>query len=492
MEASVEILADMIQNSTFPDIEIEKERGVILSEIRASMDDIEDYSFNRINEIAFKKSPLRYDTLGEEKKVKKFTRDQLLDYYKKYYIPSNCHISIVSSYEHREMFEIVQKYFEKWKDRELINEEVIIEDNISIKEISYKNNIEQSTIIYAFTFHGLTREEELALKVLNHKLGESANSILFRELREDRGLVYDVYSHLDMTNSVKTLYIYTAVGTENVDEAVMVIDSCISKIKSGEINFNEDMVMLMKKVLKTAVASTLEDSTDLGNYVIHQSLENESIYEFTDDMRNLELIKSEDIYKKIRQNSDRGKPFGYSGNGNCIGSLNFNMDELHCAIGRVQIKKTQMIAEGRRRVVSAVREGISDIPSIYFNDLPVGSLPSHWFMRMLFRDGYTSCDKFTFCKALAAEGVPVNAYYAATPFTGDWYTKRRVFGNSGYPWAAPEYKGNREKYYTLDDVPNAAKALNDTIMVYVLESWSEKNIRQVCEAFHKVYEAYKL
>jgi predicted Zn-dependent peptidase len=81
----------------------------------------------------------------------------------------------------------------------------------------------------------------------------------------------------------------------------MVIDSCISKIKSGEINFNDDMVMLMKKVLKTAVASTLEDSTDLGNYVIHQSLENESIYEFTDDMRNLELIKSEDIYKVAKK-----------------------------------------------------------------------------------------------------------------------------------------------------------------------------------------------
>jgi perosamine synthetase len=202
--------------------------------------------------------------------------------------------------------------------------------------------------------------------------------------------------------------------------------------------------------------------------------------------------KSEEIYKKVRQNSDRGKPFGYNGNGNCIGSLNFNMDELHCAIGRVQIKKIKTIAEKRRCVVSVIRKGISDIPSIYFNQLPQGAMASHWFMRMLFRDGYTSCDKFTFCKALAAEGVPVNAYYAATPFTGDWYTQRRVFGNSGYPWTAPEYKGNREKYYTLDDVPNAAKALNDTIMVYATESWSERNIKQICDAFHKVYEAYKI
>ncbi len=202
--------------------------------------------------------------------------------------------------------------------------------------------------------------------------------------------------------------------------------------------------------------------------------------------------KDENLYRKVRQNSDRGKPFGYNGNGNCVGSLNFNMDEMHCAIGRVQIKKTKSIADGRRRVAAEIRKGLSDIPAIYFNKLPEGAVPSYWFMRMLFRDGFTSCDKFAFCAALSAEGVPVNSYYAATPFTSDWYTNRHVFGTSGYPWAAPEYKGNRDKVYTLNDVPNAAKSLNDTIMIFALESWSKTNTDQICEAFHKVYEAYKI
>ena len=202
--------------------------------------------------------------------------------------------------------------------------------------------------------------------------------------------------------------------------------------------------------------------------------------------------KDENIYRKIRQNSDRGKPFGYNGNGNCVGSLNFNMDEMHCAAGRVQIKKTGLIADGRRRVASEIQKKLSDIPAIYFNKLPDGAVPSYWFMRMLFSEGYTSCDKFTFCAALSAEGVPVNSYYAATPFTSDWYTKRHVFGSSGYPWSAPEYKGDRSKYYTLNDVPNAAKSLHDTIMVFILESWSKINTDQICDAFHKVYEAYKI
>jgi len=83
-------------------------------------------------------------------------------------------------------------------------------------------------------------------------------------------------------------------------------------------------------------------------------------------------------------------------------------------------------------------------------------------------------------------------YRAAFAGIAEWYTERRVFGKSGYPWAAPEYKGDRSKLYTLADVPNADKALNDTIMIYPLESWSETNIQQVSDAFHKVYEAYRV
>lgn len=297
LEPSIKILADMIQNSVFPEIEIEKERGVILAEIRTSKDDIEDYSFKRANEVAFVKSSLRFDTLGEEKTVKRFKKEQIVDYYNKYYIPNNAFITIVSQYDHEEIYNLINNYFFTWQKRELKEDSVSIENNIEKKVISFKKDIEQSTIVYIFTFHGLSKQEELALKILNHKFGESANSILFRELREEKGLAYDVYSQMDITNYVKTLYIYTAVSEDKIDEAINSIDASIERIKTGEANFNENTVMLMKKVLKTAVAATMEDCTDLGNYVLHQSMDNESIYEFLEDMENLEQIKSIDLYK---------------------------------------------------------------------------------------------------------------------------------------------------------------------------------------------------
>jgi len=296
VEGILGIFSDMLLNSVFPEDEIEKEKGVILSELRSSKDDLEQYSFKRINEIAYKKSPLRFETIGEEKTIKRFKRDELLDFYKSYYVPNNCCISVVSPYEHGFIKELVLEHFGSWTQGKIDLGDVVEEKNAEVKKTSYKKNIEQSTIIYLYTFHGISNREELALKVLNHKLGESSNSILFRDIREDKGLAYDIYTHLDLTKKVKTLYVYTAVEEKNIEEAMKAIDSCVARIKSREIVFDENTIGLMKKVLNTAVAFTLEDSTDIGNYVLHQLLEGEHIFKFIDDMEKLENIRKDDIY----------------------------------------------------------------------------------------------------------------------------------------------------------------------------------------------------
>ncbi|KEH88114.1 M16 family metallopeptidase [Clostridium novyi] len=294
---SLELISDMVKNSNFPQEELEKERGVILAEIRTSKDDIEDYSYRKTMECAFKESPIRINTIGTDESVKSFNREDLLKFYKSYYVPNNVYITVVSSMEHDEVFQLVKECFSNWDSKKVIMEDIICEKNIPLKKYSYKKDIEQSTIIYLYTFHNLSKKEELALRILNYKLGESANSLLFRKLREEKGLAYDVYSELDATKNVKILNIYTAVNEEDVDESINVIENTINDIINKKIILDDTSIALMKKVLKTAVVQTLEDSTELGNYILHQVMDNEDIYEFVDDMNNMKTIKGEDIYK---------------------------------------------------------------------------------------------------------------------------------------------------------------------------------------------------
>lgn len=297
LENACILLVDMITSSNFPEEEIERERGVILAEMRTSKDDIEDLSFKRVNEVAFNSSPLRYDVTGLEEVVKGLKRDDIKRFYNKYYTPKNSLITMVSSMEHEDAKELISREFSNWQGAEEVEHPVICEDNIPLKKVSYKNDMEQSTIVYLYTFYHLDKNDELALRILNHRLGESSNSLLFREVREKKGLAYDIYTHLDMTKNVKTLYVYTAVSDEDVEEAIRAIDETLNNVVNGNIEIGNKDLAIMKKVHKTAVISTLEDSAELCNYILHQELEDEDIYEFVKDMEGLNNLNKDKIYK---------------------------------------------------------------------------------------------------------------------------------------------------------------------------------------------------
>jgi len=295
IENGVEIMGDMIINPHFKEEEIEKERGVILSEIKMSRDDIEDFSFKKINKLAFEKSGLKYEVTGIEKNIKDFKREDLEKYYLKYYTPKNSKVTFVSSYSHEYAIKLIESYFGEWNNKEIKKPIIIKEDNKLAKGISYKKDIEQSTLMYLYTFNELKKDYELPLRILNHRFGESSNSLLFREIREKRGLAYDIYTHLEITKNIKTLYIYTAVSDENIDETINAIDETIEKIKDAAIEFGDRDLYVMKKVHKTAVISTLEDSAELCNYMLHQLLENEDLFEFVKDMDRLSALDKSKI-----------------------------------------------------------------------------------------------------------------------------------------------------------------------------------------------------
>ncbi|WP_315082158.1 pitrilysin family protein [uncultured Clostridium sp.] len=298
----VSILSDMIINSKFEESEIEKERGVILSEIRIGKDDLEDYSFKNVNNIAFSKSPLKYEVAGLEKNVKKFTREEIKRYYKKYYTPNNSLITMASPLSHDEAIELIEENFGNWAGEKTEKADVIKEKNKSITKTTYKKDIEQSTIIYLYTFNELEKEDELPLRILNHRLGESANSLLFREVRENRGLAYDIYTNLEISTNIKTLYIYTSVAEENLEEAKSAIDETLKNIIDGKIKICDRDLEVMKKVHKTAVISTLEDSLELCSYMLHQELDGEDIFEFVKDMErlnNIDKVKINEVSKKV-------------------------------------------------------------------------------------------------------------------------------------------------------------------------------------------------
>lgn len=296
-EKGIELLSDMVLNSSFDEKEMKKEKGVVLSEIKSDKDDIEDLSISRTHEYAFDKSALRNSIAGTEEHVKGFKRKQVYDFYKKYYTPDNCVIVTVSAFSHEQMQKIITDLFGKWEGKSHKKAKIIKEENKNIVKTTYKSQIEQGTVTYLYAFKDVCEKDKLPLKILSYKLAESSNSILFRELREERGLAYDVYSQMDLDENVNTMNIFTSVREESIDEVIEVIDKAILDIKNKDINFDEDMLCMMKKTHKTGVVSTLEDCSSLCSYVLVQSLAGKDITEFINSMEELETLTGEDIYR---------------------------------------------------------------------------------------------------------------------------------------------------------------------------------------------------
>lgn len=298
---AMDLISDMVLHPSFDEKEMAREKGVVISEIRSARDDVAEFSANKVFNYAFDKSPLRNEVAGTEKIVSGFDRKTICDFYNKNYTPDNSIVSIVSPFEHEEMINMVKEKFSSWTGTCNIDRTIIKEENKDKVFISKRKDIEQSTITILYSFLDLDKGKELPLKILNHQLGESANSILFRELREKRGLVYDIYTDLDLCHNAKTLCIYTAVQDDKIDETIDAIFKCIDEIKNKKIIFNERTLELMRKVHKTSVISTFEDGSDLCNYMLTQNLEGASIIEFMDDMNRLTKIDADDIYDVARE-----------------------------------------------------------------------------------------------------------------------------------------------------------------------------------------------
>ncbi len=200
------------------------------------------------------------------------------------------------------------------------------------------------------------------------------------------------------------------------------------------------------------------------------------------------FTRSEDQYWKVRRAADRGKPFNLpDGSTNVRCAINCNMDELHAAIGRAQLKKLPGIVARRLAFVAMMNErGFDKLNGIYQpqKDLRPGFESCYWWWRLRFVPEAMTCTREEFCAALAAEGVIVAPnYYAARPAHMTWFQDRA----NKHPWNNPLYKGDLKTEYPT---PNCDQAMSTDFNFFFYESYGEKEADMLMEAFRKVSEAF--
>jgi predicted Zn-dependent peptidase len=229
-EKCVEILSDMLFNSVFDKTEMSREKMVVLEEIKMYDDDASSKSELLVNQSFYAGNPYARDVAGTLKSVKKLTREQILEYMSKFYVPQNITLSFAGNIDFETAEKLVEKYYLpnfKQNGKESKNKfETPKKVNITK---AYKDNAQSQVCI---SFAGLqTGSADLYVsKIFDVAFGLGMSSILFQRIREKLGLVYTIYCSTTSNCAGGDLTIHFATTTKNVPLALTAVADEIKNV----------------------------------------------------------------------------------------------------------------------------------------------------------------------------------------------------------------------------------------------------------------------
>lgn len=236
---AIDLLSDMFFNSTFNNDDIEKEKNVVLEEIKMYEDTPDEIIHDLFAQTVWQNHPLGRTILGSCESISSMDRSKVIDYFTKHYTPSNTVISVAGNIIHQQVVEMLSKYFLNWKTHSPVDfpnqQKPVPQANVRFAE----KDTEQVQICLGAP--GLPQEHSYTyvLLVLNNILGGGLSSRLFQSIREERGLAYSIYSYHSAYVDSGLFTVYAGTSPNKFKEVVHLIAKEISKLKKEGITQEE-------------------------------------------------------------------------------------------------------------------------------------------------------------------------------------------------------------------------------------------------------------
>ena len=258
LEQALELLSDLFHHSCFAPKEIEKEKQVVLEEIRMVQDDPEDLVQELHMGQVLGRHPLGRSILGREKTIRGLRRQDLLNYIEAHYDPGQTVISIAGNFEQANLDLLVARYFGKGRAAKASHTNGRRPPDVHGGVLLKKKRLEQVHLCLGLKGVAAGHQDRYALYALNSVLGGSVSSRLFQEVREKRGLVYSIYSFLSGYSDGGMITVYAATRPKEVDRVVDLVCREIRKIGIKGVERKE--LERAKTQMKGSLMLSLESS----------------------------------------------------------------------------------------------------------------------------------------------------------------------------------------------------------------------------------------
>jgi predicted Zn-dependent peptidase len=230
LDLAIDLLLDIFLNSNFKPEEVERERGVILQEIRMVEDTPDDNIQDMFNQSFFRDHPLSYPILGSLHSVRRISRRKLLSCFTgSYHRPFRIIVSAAGKIEHEKLVEKVASALKYFTHEEIIPPE----NSFHPRAVFFIRPKKLEQVHICLGTKGLSQAHPLrfASYLLNTILGGGMSSRLFQEIREKRGLAYTVYSYQSSYQDTGLFTIYMGVGEDSTEQAINLVIQELKRLK---------------------------------------------------------------------------------------------------------------------------------------------------------------------------------------------------------------------------------------------------------------------
>jgi predicted Zn-dependent peptidase len=236
---AMDIIAELIQHPTLDVREMEKEKSVVLEELKNIEDDPDDLIHEYFDRNLYRRHPLGLPIIGRAETIRAFNKASLSRYIRNYYTPDRIVVAAVGNFRHDDLVNLVDRHFRGTAVRPSSAIRVASPRTTKPSVELFHKPINQAHVCYGTLSYGVRSASRYPLLVLNTILGEGMSSRLFQNIREKYGFAYSVYSFLSLLSDTGNFGVYIGTDPTKVDKSIDLIRREIDKLRTGAIGAPE-------------------------------------------------------------------------------------------------------------------------------------------------------------------------------------------------------------------------------------------------------------
>jgi predicted Zn-dependent peptidase len=292
-----DVISDLVLNPRFLPEDIEKEKGVILEELKMDADNPEYLVHEIFSSNFWKDHPIGKPILGTRETVKSFTREMVSDYYTASYVPSNLTITAAGNLTHERLVGLAAETFGGRATGPELSADRVPTPHARIS-IRNKKALEQVHVYMGVPSFPLSHESRFACYVLNTLLGGGMSSRLFQNIREKQGLAYSVFSELSPYRDTGCLAVYAGTSLESARRVVECVVTEFRRLKQELVPADE--LRRAKDYMKGSLMLSLESTGSRMANLARQEMYFGRFFSLDELLERIEQITADDVQTVAR------------------------------------------------------------------------------------------------------------------------------------------------------------------------------------------------